>query len=311
MNQNALEQVARSFLIPSDHLNSNDGKIVVFNRIPKTGSTSVVRIFETLSRRNNFRVYRVAIFNPVQFLNPLAHKALIDKISSISHYSNLIVHGHFYHLNFHQFGHGHDLVYVNILRDPLERLVSKYYFIRFGDDHRPNTHRRRMTNDTLLHQTFDECVETQGEDCNPRLIWVQIPFFCGTASYCRIPGNPEALETAKHRLVKDYLLVGVLEFFNEFMELLSNLLPSYLNGIEGTKDLQIDGHPLWHLRSTRKKFPIQLKTRQIFQNDTIWRMEQSFYEFAKLEFISRYKIYRSSLPFDAANWQQSILIRAV
>lgn len=178
----------RSFLIPSGRLNSNNGKIVVFNRIPKTGSTSVVRIFETLSRRNNFRVYRVAIFNPLQFLNPLAHKALIDKISSISHYSNLIVHGHFYHLNFNQFGHGRDLVYVNILRDPLERLVSKYYFIRFGDDHRPNTHRSRMTNDTLLHQTFDECVETQGEDCNPRRIWVQV--VCWISSINLLVINP-------------------------------------------------------------------------------------------------------------------------
>nr|CUU98850.1 hypothetical transcript [Hymenolepis microstoma] len=261
--------------------------------------------------RNKFRVYRVAIFNPKQFLNSLVHKTFTNEISSISHYSKLLVHGHFYHLNFNQFGLGRDLVYINILRDPLERLVSKYYFIRFGDDHRPNIHRSRMTNDTLQYQTFDDCVQTQGEDCNPKLLWVQIPFFCGTASYCRISGNPEALETAKRRLVEDYLLVGVLEFFDEFMELLSNLLPNYLDGIEKTKGLQIDGHSLWHLRNTRNKSPTRLKTRQVFQNNTIWRMEQSFYEFAKSEFISRYKLYRSSLPFDAINWQKSALIRAV
>lgn len=166
----------KSFYIPSSFFSSKGNKIVVFNRIPKTGSTSVVRIFESLSARNNFRVYRLAIFNPFQFLNPLEHKAFINEISSISRYTNLLVHGHFYHLNFNRFGIGHDYVYINILRDPLDRLVSKYYFIRFGDDHRPNTHRRRMTNDTLQHQTFDACVETFGGDCNPKLLWVQVKF---------------------------------------------------------------------------------------------------------------------------------------
>ncbi|KAM7542993.1 hypothetical protein Aperf_G00000018738 [Anoplocephala perfoliata] len=306
-----LHLTRKSYYIPSTSFYSRENKIVVFNRIPKTGSTSVVRIFESLSDRNNFHVYRLAIFNPLQFLSPLGHKAFINEISSISRYTNLLVHGHFYYLNFDRFGIGDNHVYINILRDPLDRLVSKYYFIRFGDDHRPNTRRRRMTNDTLQHQTFDECVETHGEDCNPKLLWTQIPFFCGTAAYCHIPGNHEALESAKRRLVEDYLLVGVLDYFNEFMELLSNLLPNYLNGIEETKNLQIDGHPMWHLRSTRMKAPVKRKTRQFFQNNTIWRMEQSFYEFAKSEFTSRFQFYRSSLPFDANRWRQSTFIRAL
>ncbi|VDK20636.1 unnamed protein product [Taenia asiatica] len=284
--------------------------VVVFNRVPKTGSTSVVRIFEALSERNDFRVYRLAIFNPNQFLNPLSHKAFVDAVRVISQHSKLLVHGHFYYINLRRYGATTDYVYINCLRNPLERLVSKYYFMRFGDDHRPNTQRRRMTNQSLQMQTFEECVEEGGDDCDPKRLWVQIPFFCGSAAYCDIPGNPEALQTAKRRLIEDYLLVGVLEYFNEFMELLAHLIPDYLTGIEQTKNVRIGGHPLWHLRRTKSKMQIQQKTLKAFQNNTIWWMEEEFYEFAKSEFLSRYQRYKYS-SFDQVNWRTSVFIRAV
>lgn len=160
--------------VTQDPILSKSHKVVVFNRVPKTGSTSVVRIFETLSERNNFSVYRIAIFNPNQLLNPLSHKAFVDEIRAISHHSKLLVHGHFYYINLRRYGATIDYVYMNCLRNPLERLVSKYYFMRFGDDHRPNTRRRRMTNDSLQMQTFEECVEGGGEDCDPKHLWVQV-----------------------------------------------------------------------------------------------------------------------------------------
>lgn len=105
-------------------------------------------------------------------------------------------------------------LYINVVRDPIERLVSYYYFLRFGDDYRPGLRRRKqgdkkvlllqlasfsnthfvawavfcldntITSVSIVFQTFDECVSSGGSDCAPEKLWLQIPFFCGHYSEC-------------------------------------------------------------------------------------------------------------------------------
>ena len=47
---------------------------------------------------------------------------------------------------------------------------------------------------------------------------MQIPFFCGTAAQCWEPGSEWALATAKRNLVNNYMVVGVTEQFDTFIE---------------------------------------------------------------------------------------------
>ena len=50
------------------------------------------------------------------------------------------------------------------------RLISYYYFLRYGDDYRKNKIRSRMGD----KHTFDECVANGLPDCEPKKLWQQV-----------------------------------------------------------------------------------------------------------------------------------------
>lgn len=118
-------------------------------------------------------------------------------------------------------------LYINIIRKPLDRLVSYYYFLRYGDDYRPHLVRHRA-GDTM---SFDDCVKLKKPDCDPKNMWLQIPFFCGHHHECFEAGSEWALEQAKRNLVNEYFLVGMTEELGDFIEMLELSLPRMFQGI--------------------------------------------------------------------------------
>ena len=59
------------------------------------------------------------------------------------------------------------------------------------------------------------------------LNFFQIFFFCGMDPVCDIFGSPEALKIAKANVERYYSVVGVLEKFNETLEVLENYVPAF------------------------------------------------------------------------------------
>ena len=55
----------------------------------------------------------------------------------------------------------------------LSRLVSYYYFLRYGDDYRKGKIRSHMGDKT----TFDECVAKKLRDCDPKKLWQQVNYY--------------------------------------------------------------------------------------------------------------------------------------
>ncbi|XP_037530952.1 heparan sulfate 2-O-sulfotransferase 1 [Nematolebias whitei] len=257
-------------------LAENDDMFIIYNRVPKTASTSFTNIAYDLCSKNLFHVLHINTTknNPVMSLQDQVR--FVQNVTAWREMKPGFYHGHVAYLDFSKYGVKGKPMYINVVRDPIERLVSYYYFLRFGDDYRPGLRRRKQGD----KKTFDECVSSGGSDCAPEKLWLQIPFFCGHHSECWNGGSRWALEQAKYNLVNKYLLVGVTEELEDFIMVLEAALPRFF---KGATELYKTGKRS-HLRKTTEKKAPTKETIAKLQQSNIWKIENEFYEFALEQF---------------------------
>lgn len=261
---------------PPSPVADKDDMVIIYNRVPKTASTSFTNIAYDLCGKNHFHVLHINTTknNPVLSLQDQVR--FVRNVTSWGAMKPGFYHGHVAYLDFSKYGVPKKPMYINVVRDPIERLVSYYYFLRFGDDYRPGLRRRKQGD----KKTFDECVSSGGADCTPEKLWLQIPFFCGHHSECWNAGSRWALEQAKYNLINEYLLVGVTEELEDFVLILEAALPHFF---KGAMELYKTGKKS-HLRKTTEKKPPTKETTAKLQQSNIWKMENEFYEFALEQF---------------------------
>uniref|UniRef100_A0A7E4VNK9 Sulfotransfer_1 domain-containing protein n=1 Tax=Panagrellus redivivus TaxID=6233 RepID=A0A7E4VNK9_PANRE len=254
--------------------------IVIYNRIPKTGSTTLTNaIGYDLCRDNGFNAIHLNLTKNKFSMNLADQADFVQNVTTWTEKLPAFYHGHVAFVDFTRFGRPNP-IYINLIREPLERLLSHYYFLRYGDNFRVGLKRSKAGN----NETFDECITKGGKDCDMKSLWLTIPYFCGTASFCSTPGDPSALAQAKHNLVNHYLVVGVTERMADLITVLDRLFPSFFKGAAAHyKQL---GEDRAHLRYTNKKIPPKPTTIAKVQANPIYKMEREFYDFAKTEFES-------------------------
>ena len=83
---------------------------------------------------------------------------------------------------------------------------------------------------------MNECVRKQIEECDfsraeGNTKFQILTMFCGHDEMCWEVGNHEALQMAKDVMLRDYPILGLLEFFNETLMLYEQALPQFFKGI--------------------------------------------------------------------------------
>ncbi|XP_061708114.1 heparin sulfate O-sulfotransferase [Cydia pomonella] len=280
----------------------NDGEdlVVIYNRVPKTGSTSFVGVAYDLCKKNHFKVLHINITANMHVMSLNNQYKFAQNVTKWQEVKPALYHGHMAFLNFERLGTTSRPVYINLIRRPLDRLVSYYYFLRNGDNFRPHLVRKKHGD----KMTFDECVERGQPDCDPNNMWLQVPFFCGHAAQCWKPGNRWALEQAKHNLMNHYLLVGVTEEMLDFITVLEATLPRLFKG--ATEHFLNSNKS--HLRQTSSKIEPTKKTIDTIQKSMIWKMENELYEFAieHFKFAKRKILLRETNSVDQIYFYEKI-----
>merc|ERR1711912_162099 len=101
-------------------------------------------------------------------------------------------------------------VYMNLIRDPVDRFASFYYFSRYGNARSglkkaPPNH---MTLD-VWNESLDECVANHRRECiSP--IWHTVPYLCGNSGACQ-EKTEHAIQETKRNIERNYFVIGVLE----------------------------------------------------------------------------------------------------
>ena len=154
-------------------MNNEDNVLLIYNKIPKTGSTSFVHFTQHLSEENGFKMVLLNISHPHSMT--LSDRQYFAKnISTWQEMFPAIYHGHFAYVDMQNLAVNTGdvkMVNINIVRNPFERMISYYYFLRYGDDFRKNKVRSRMSD---KNTTFDECVKKGLPDCQLKKLWYQV-----------------------------------------------------------------------------------------------------------------------------------------
>nr|XP_046228495.1 uronyl 2-sulfotransferase a isoform X1 [Scatophagus argus] len=251
---------------------------VVYNRVGKCGSRTVLLLLKFLAEKHQFNMVSSDIHNKTR-LTKHEQVYLMNNISIIP--QPYLYTRHVHYLNFTRFSIEQP-VYINIIRDPISRFLSNYFFRRFGDWRGEQNHLIRTPGmkDDERYLDINVCILENYPECsNPRTFYI-IPFFCGQHPQCREPGV-WALERAKQNVMENYLLVGILEELEDVLLLLERLLPHYFTGV-----LEIYNSPSYRKMgnmtgTVRKQTPTLEALQVLYQR---MHYEYEFYNFIRDQF---------------------------
>ena len=223
-----------------------------------------------------------------------------EEIDGLKHFS---YSKHMNFLNFEEFNRTNP-VYVNMVRHPVERVISWYYYQRqssyiiYKDEKNETILKKRHHDPPFYKRSYEDCFLQQLPECHYPLNasthsyfgrrdhkshTSQIAFFCGSELICDVFGSREALELAKSNVEKYYSVVGVLELWNETLETLEHYIPFFFKDAAKAYR-EIIGNKIVNKNETKPKVPKFIKDA-IAKNFTV---EMEFFEFCKQRLYKQY-----------------------
>ncbi|XP_039271527.2 uronyl 2-sulfotransferase-like [Styela clava] len=202
---------------------------VFYNRLEKCGSRSLLSVARRLAHRNNFTFSASSDYRHKRPRRP----RVLEEIQKISNFTHPTFYNrHIHYINFGKFGYSKP-IYVNLIRDPIERFISHYNYMKYGEKARDV-----KTNPSKIWELdINVCVTKNIGVCgNINLLFYTGLYFCGLDEICLKPSRA-SVELAKMHIDKDYAVIGITEEFENTLKLFEKVLPNYFSGaLEVWKD---------------------------------------------------------------------------
>ena len=244
---------------------------VLYNRIPKSGSASIMswmsgQLNETAKHKFHLKQTDVTWWTPHiakhRWLDATDLKKYLAAIATYGQKSRFVTQRHVYYPEGVENTHSDGVALVNLIRDPIDRCVSRYNYEAFykkripavdfdacldggrcdfrnwdprTEKHRyqdfPVPKRKEGATDTewdiFQRLSYNESMRLLADECHD----YTVRWFCGHGPECRDPSRPElALQIAKRNVRERYAHVGILTDLENTAQLFRLLLPDFFEG---------------------------------------------------------------------------------
>lgn len=217
-----------------------DSRLLLYNRIPKCASSTMQAVIKRCARSLGFEHVSSAIYDERQ-LSKVGRQRLVRLLdansSSSSAFDALFSYDrHLYYIDFAKEGARRQPIYINVVREPAERFISSFYYVRSKErlarvsargllKSNPSSYWKNSTVEQCLLKGEPECSFTNGSKQE-----TVITYFCGHHEVCKTVGSTEALQRAKEVVAKKYSVVGLVGHMEMSLQLMQTLVPGFLTG---------------------------------------------------------------------------------
>ncbi|XP_036336969.1 heparan sulfate 2-O-sulfotransferase pipe-like [Rhagoletis pomonella] len=271
-----------------------DIDVIFFNRGAKVGSESMIELFDKLESFNNLVIEREGLKKGTKRqLKMWEQRELAINISQFADGSVYIEHVNW--IDFEEFELPKP-IYINLVRDPVERVISWYYYAR-------SAYKNAIEYDKFpdkpirpaewYKKDFNHCVRSGDPECQYVPYTVndfagdfrrQSLFFCGHSDDCLPFNSPAAIQLAKENVERDYAVVGSWEDTNVTLTVFESYIPRFFNGAKLLFDIHTD--KITNRNKNRRKPKIDPDVKEMMRRN--FTNEYDFYNFCKQRLYKQY-----------------------
>ncbi|KAH8286323.1 hypothetical protein KR054_006766 [Drosophila jambulina] len=288
------------FNFEADLLNNTkfaETDMVFFNRVPKVGSQSLMELMARLGKINGFSHARnKGGAHETVLMNKQRQGELVADL--LTRPKPHIYSQHIAYINFTRF-HLPKPIYINLVRDPIDRIISWHYYIRAPWYYRDMQAKLgdkapAMPSEEFLNLDLDTCVKNRDPHCTFTQNQIKNPvgdhrrqtlFFCGMNQKLCMPFNSEAaMQKAKRTVESEYAVVGTWEDTNITLTVLEAYIPRFFRNAKVAYYLGKDR--LSRVNRNNVTRVVSEETRVILRKNLTNEIE--FYEFCKQRLYLQY-----------------------